>query len=285
MTTYAVTAASGQLGRLAVEDLLARGTAPADVVAVVRSPGKVADLAARGVVVRTGDYDDRASLTTALAGVDRLLLVSGSEPGRRIPQHTNVVEVAEAAGVQRIAYTSLLRADTSGSPLAADHAGTEAVLASSGVAVSLLRNSWYLENYTSQLGQYLENGAILGAAHDGRVSAATRADYAAAAVTALLTDEDGDQVHELAGASFTLAELAVTITEVTGTTVTYSDVSTEEYAATLRGFGLDEGTAGFVAALDASIAAGDLHTDSTDLEELIGRPATSLAEAVRAARA
>lgn len=284
MTTYAVTAASGQLGRLAVEELLARGTAASDVVAVVRTPDKVADLADRGVVVRAGDYSDPASLTTALAGVDKLLLVSGSEPGVRIPQHTNVVEAAKAAGVQRIAYTSLLRADTSGSPLAADHAGTEQVLAASGIPTSVLRNSWYLENYTSQLGQYTENGAILGAAHDGRVSAASRADYAAAAVSALLHDE-GDQVHELAGASFTLADLAATVTEVTGTTVVYNDLGTDEYAAALTGFGLDEGTAGFVAGLDASIAAGDLHTDSTDLETLIGRPATSLADAVRAASA
>lgn len=277
---YAVTAASGHLGRLAVEALLARGEQ--DVVAVVRTPSKVADLAERGVTVRAGDYDDRDSLAAALQGVDRLLLVSGSEPGKRIAQHTNVIEAAKAAGVTRIAYTSLLRADTSGSPLAPDHKGTEEVLATSGLEVTVLRNSWYLENYTSQLDQYTSTGVVLGATHGGRISAASRVDYADAAVAALTADAP-KAVYELAGASFDVAELAATVTEVTGTTVEVVDVSTQEYAAKLEGFGLDAGTAGFVAGLDASIAAGDLFTDSGDLVELVGRPATTLTEAVRTA--
>jgi len=284
MTTYAVTAASGHLGHLAVEALLERGVAAGDVVAVVRTPEKVADLAAKGVVVRAGDYSDRAALDAALTGVDRLLLVSGSEPGRRIAQHTTVIEAAKAAGVSRIAYTSILRADTSGSPLAPDHKGTEEVLATSGVPFSVLRNSWYLENYTGQLGQYLATGTLLGSTHGGRVSAASRADYAAAAVAVLLADAP-EQVYELAGDSFDFTELAATITEVTGTTVTSQDVSTEEHVKALQGFGLDEGTAGFVAALDASIAAGDLETDRDDLAQLIGRATTTLAQAVKAARA
>lgn len=283
-TTYAVTAASGKLGRLAVEALLAQGVPAGDVVAVVRTPAKVADLAARGVVVRAGDYADRASLDAAFVGVDRLLFVSGSEPGARIAQHTNVVEAAKTAGVSRIAYTSILRADTSTSPLAPDHRATEDLLSRAGVPFTVLRNSWYLENYTEQLGQYLAAGAVLGSTHGGRVSAAARADYAEAAVAALLA-EDPAQVYELAGDSFDFAGLAATITEVTGTTVVSTDVSTEEHVAALQGFGLDAGTAGFVAALDTSIAQGQLATDRTDLVELTGRPATTLAEAVRAARA
>jgi len=280
MSTYAVTAASGQLGRLAVEALLDRGIT--DVIAIVRTPDKVADLAERGVTVRAGDYSDPASLAAALQGVDRLLLVSGSEPGGRIAQHTNVIEAAKANGVQRIAYTGILRADTSGSPLAPDHKGTEEVLAASGLEVTVLRNSWYLENYTSRLAEYTANGVILGAAHDGKVSAASRQDYAEAAVAALVADAP-KPVYELAGESFDFPELAATVSEVTGTAVTYQDSSTEDYAAKLQGFGLDAGTAGFVAGLDASIAAGDLFTESTDLVDLIGRPATTLTEAVRAA--
>ncbi|WP_432512057.1 NAD(P)H-binding protein [Kineococcus sp. SYSU DK001] len=282
MTTYAVTAASGHLGRLAVEALLARGER--DLVAVVRTPAKVADLAARGVEVRTADYDDRAALTAALQGVDRVLFISGDAPGARLAQHANVVEAAKAAGVSRIAYTGLLRADVSGSPLAPDHKATEELLAASGVPSTVLRNSWYLENHASQLGQYLATGEVLGSTHGGRVSAASRADFAEAAVAAL-TAESPEPVYELAGVSFDLAELAATVTEVTGTTVTHRDVTTEEHVAALRGAGLDEGTAGFVAALDASIAAGDLFTERDDLVRLIGRPATTLAEAVRAARA
>ncbi|GAA0298765.1 NAD(P)H-binding protein [Kineococcus aurantiacus] len=283
MTTYAVTAASGHLGRLAVEALLERGVPAADVVAVVRTPAKVADLADRGVVVRPGDYSDPASLPAALAGVDRLLLVSGSEVGQRVAQHTNVVEAAKAAGVQRIVYTSLLRADTTQSPLAPEHKATEEVLAASGLQHVVLRNSWYLENYTERLGEYLGSGQVLGATHGGKVSAATRADYAAAAAAALVGEDTTSRTHELAGTTFDFTELAATITDVTGTTVVSRDLPGEEYEQALTGFGLDAGTAGFVAALDASIARGDLFTDSRDLEQLIGRPATTLAEAVRAA--
>ena len=284
MTTFAVTAASGQLGRLAVEALLERGVAPADVVAVVRTPAKVADLAARGVRVRTGDYSDPTSLVGAFDGVDRVLLISGSEPGGRVAQHTNVIEAARAAGVQRIAYTSLLRADTSGNPLAAEHKGTEEVLAASGVPFTLLRNGWYLENHTAQLGRYLQTGEILGAGHDGRISAAARADYAAAAATALLQEEPAGTC-ELGGDSFTLAELAAAVTRVTGTPVVYRDLSTGDYAAALAQAGLDEGTAGFVAALDASIAAGNLESTSSDLATLVGHPLVTLDEAIRAAHA
>jgi NAD(P)H dehydrogenase (quinone) len=285
MTTYAVTGATGPFGRHAVEELLSRGIAAADVVAVVRTPSKAADLAERGVQVREGDYSRPETLPAALAGVQRLLLVSGSEVGARVAQHTAVVDAAKAAGVERIAYTSLLRADTSSNPLAGEHRATEQVLRDSGITSVILRNGWYLENYTSQLGQYLEHGAVLGAAGDGVVSGAARADYAAAAVTALLDDTTGDVTYELGGAGFTLADLASTVTDVTGTTVVYRDVSVTEYAAALQGMGLDEGTAGFVSFLDASIAAGDLHTDSDDLARLVGRPLVTLADAVRAAQA
>ncbi|WP_337059809.1 NAD(P)H-binding protein [Kineococcus sp. G2] len=285
MTTFAVTAASGRLGRLVVEALLERGVAPGDVVAVVRTPGKVADLAERGVRVRRGDYSEPGTLREALDGVDRLLLVSGDTPGQRVAQHANVVEAARAAGVQRVAYTSILRADTSGNPLVPDHRATEEALAASGIPTTLLRNGWYLENHTEALGQYLAAGEVVGSAHDGRVSAASRADYAAAAAAALLADDEGNRVHELGGPGFTLGELAATVSEVTGTPVAYRDLTTAEHVAHLRGLGLDEGTAGFVAALDASLAAGDLHTDRDDLQRLTGRPATALADAVRAARA
>ena len=108
MTTCAVTGATGHLGRLVVEELLARGVTASDVVAVVRSPEKAADLAARGVQVRHGDYDQPQTLVTALAGADRLLLVSGSEVGCRVPQLSAVIAAAKAAGLQRIVYSSVL---------------------------------------------------------------------------------------------------------------------------------------------------------------------------------
>ena len=282
MTVYAVTGATGRLGRLVVGELLARGVPATDLVAVVRTPSKAADLAVRGVQVREGDYSRPETLPSALAGVQRLLLISGSEPGGRVAQHTAVIEAAQAAGVERITYTSILKADDTSNPLAGEHQATEQVLRASGIPVTLLRNGWYTENYTEQLAQYLEQGEIVGAAGDGKVSAATRADFAAAAAAALLADDEGDVVHELGGQAFTFGELAATISDVTGTKVAYRDLSVADHQAQLQEHGLDAGTAGFVAGIDASIAAGDLETDSDDLERLLGRPTTPLADAVRA---
>ena len=283
MSRYTVTGASGQLGRLVVSGLLQQGVPAEDVVAVVRSPAKAADLAERGVAVRQGDYSRPETLPAALAGTQRLLLVSGSEPGQRIAQHGAVIEAARAAGVERIVYTSILHADTTGNPLAPEHKATEELLKQSGLPSTVLRNGWYTENYTGQLGQYLERGEILGATGGGRVSAATRADYAAAAVAALTTGSDGDAVYELGGTSFSFEELAATVSEITGQTVTWRDLPVAEYAAALQDAGLDAASAGFVAALDESIARGELETDSQDLSRLTGRPSTPLAEAVRAA--
>lgn len=282
MTTYAVTGATGHLGRIVTEELLSRGVPASDLTAVVRTPAKAAGLTARGVQVREGDYSRPETLPAALAGVQRLLLISGSEPGGRVAQHTAVIDAAKNAGVERIAYTSILNAGSTSNPLAGEHEATEAALRASGIPVTLLRNGWYTENYTEQLDQYLQRGEIVGAAARGRISAAPRADYAAAAAAALLSDDDGDAVHELGGTAFDLDELAATVSDVTGTPVRYRDLPVDQYEAELRQAGLDAGTAGFVAGLDASIAAGDLQTGRDDLARLLGRPTTPLADVVRA---
>lgn len=283
MSTFAVTGATGHLGTLVIDELLSRGVPAADVVAVVRSAEKAAPLAARGVDVRVADYADPAALVTALAGVDTLLLISGSEVGQRISQHRAVIEAAKTAGVGRIAYTSVLRADSTPLALAPEHKATEELLQASGVPFTLLRNGWYTENYTAQIGQYLAQGAIVAAAGDGRIAAATRADFAAAAAAVLVGDGHAGAVYELGGTPFSLKELAAAITEVTGVEVAYSPVSSEELVGILTEVGLDEGTARFVAALDEATARGDLDTDSTDLADLIGRPTTPLVDAIRAA--
>jgi NAD(P)H dehydrogenase (quinone) len=285
MTVYAVTGASGHLGRLAVQELLARGMPAADVVAVVRTRGKAADLADRGVQVREADYSRPETLAAALAGVQRLLLVSSSEAGQRVAHHANVIRAAQTAGTSRIVYTSMLNADDTTNPLAAEHQGTERALRQADVPFTLLRNGWYTENYTGPMAQYLEAGEILGAAGHGRISAASRQDYAAAAAAALLADEAGNRTYELGGPAFGLPELARVITEVTGTKVTYRDLPAGEYASWLQRAGLDEATASFVAALDVSIARGDLETSRQDLAQLLGRPATPLTEVVAAAHA
>lgn len=283
MPTYGVTGASGHLGRLVVENLLDRGVPATEIVAIARNTEKAVDLAARGVVVRHADYSRPQTLPAALAGVRRLLLVSGNEVGQRVAQHTAVIEAAKAAGVERTAYTSILRADTTGNPLAPEHKATEEVLTASGMPYTLLRHSWYTEVYTDQLPQYLERGEILGAAGSGRVSAVPRIDYAAAAATVLTGDGHDNAVYELGGTPFTFPELAAAITEATGTKVVYRDLPAAEYTAALESSGLDAGSARFVAALDESIARGELETTPDTLIRLIGRPTTPLVEAVRMA--
>jgi len=280
MTTYAVTGATGHLGRLAVAELLARGVPATDVVALARTPEKAADL---GVPVRRADYSDPATLPAALAGVDVLLLVSGNEMGRRVAQHSAVIEAAKAAGVRRVAYTSIAAADRSANPLAPEHKATEEALQASGLPFTLLRANWYLENYTAQLPQYLAQGEVLGLDGTARIGAATRADMAGAIAAALLDDAAAGATYELSGPAITLSELAATITDVTGTKVAYRDVTADELGAVLRGAGLDDATAGFVVGLEESVARGDLDVRGDDLERLLGRPATTLADALRAA--
>jgi NAD(P)H dehydrogenase (quinone) len=285
MPTYAVTGASGHFGRRVIEELLDRGVPGTSIVAIARKTAKAADLGVRGVQVREGDYSRSETLPPALVGVERLLLISSSELGQRVPQHTAVIEAAKDAGLERILYTSILKADTSTNPIAGEHRGTETALRMSAVPYTLLRNSWYVENYTERLTQYLETGEILGAVGSGRVSAAPRADFAVAAAAALLADEQGNVVYELGGPAFSFDELASTISEVTNKTVDYRDLPPSDYLAVLQQIGLDEATAEFVVAIDASIAAGDLETDSDDLAQLLGRKPTPLAEIFRAALA
>jgi NAD(P)H dehydrogenase (quinone) len=277
-----VTGATGHLGRLVVEALLARGVPAQDIVATGRRVETLADLAERGVVVRRADYADLTSLRAAFDGAEKLLLVSGSEVGQRVEQHGNVIAAAKEAGVRLIAYTSIAHADTSTLLLAREHRATEEALAASGVPYVLLRNSWYLESYTAQLPTYLEHG-IVGAAGTGRVSAATRADYAEAAAAVLATEGHEGAVYELGGSAFTMAELAAAVSEATGRTVTYTDVPVEQYQQILVGAGVPEAAAAVYADGNRGLAEGELFVEGGDLEKLIGRAPTPPAEALAAA--
>ncbi|MEU4562647.1 SDR family oxidoreductase [Actinoplanes sp. NPDC023936] len=281
MTTIAVTGATGQLGRLVVDALIARGATPGDIVATVRDTTKTADLAARGVQVREADYDRPETLAAAFAGVDRLLLISGNEVGKRLPQHTAVIDAAKAAGVGFVAYTSLLRADSSPLGLAPEHRGTEEKLAATGLPHALLRNGWYTENYAGSIAGALATGAIAGSAGDGRIAAATRADYAEAAAAVLLAGEPG--VYELGGEPFTMSELAAEVSKQSGKPVSYQNLPVAEYQKVLVGAGLPDHYAQMLAETDGLIVDGHLDTDRDDLAKLIGRPVTPLSDAVAAA--
>lgn len=280
--TIVITGATGELGRLVVASLLSKGVPADQVVALGRNESRLADLAALGVTTRQVDYADAAALADALTGADRVLLISGNEVGQRLAQHQNVIDAAKVAGVELLAYTSIANADTSGLVLAGEHWATEQAITASGLPHAILRNSWYVENYAGQLATYLEHGTVLGSAGDGRVSAATRADFAEAAAAVLLLAQP-KSVYELGGADFSLKELAATVGELTGKDVTYTDVPAEELTKVLVGAGLPEQYAAILADGDVGLARGELFVDPADLADLLGRPATSLADALRAA--
>ncbi|MCU6311159.1 SDR family oxidoreductase [Enterobacter cloacae] len=277
----AITGATGQLGRLVIEQLLK--TVPANqIVAIVRNPAKAEALSQQGVVVRQGDYTDQAALTTALKGVEKLLLISSSEVGQRATQHQNVINAAKAAGVTFIAYTSLLHADNSPLGLHVEHVATEKALATSGIPYALLRNGWYTENYLASAPPALEHGVFIGAAGEGKIASATRADYAAAAAKVVSEEGHAGKVYELAGDSaWTLSELAAELSKQSGKPVVYQNMSEADFAAALKSVGLPAGLADMLADSDVGASKGGLFDDSHTLSKLIGRATTSLAESVK----
>lgn len=275
--TIGITGATGHLGRLVVGKLKS-ATAASGIVALVRTPAKAADL---GVEAREADYSQPSTLAPALAGIDTLLLISGSEIGRRAEQHKNVIDAATKAGARRIVYTSLLHADTSILSLAGEHLATEAALKASGVPYTILRNGWYTENYTGSIPGALAGGAFLGSAGDGRISSAARGDYADAAVAVLGGSGHENRVYELAGDdSYTLAELAAEISRQTGRDIPYKNLPEAEYAAALIGFGVPENFARAIAGWDTGASQGALFDAGRELSRLIGHPTTLLPEVV-----
>lgn len=275
--TIAVTGATGQLGRLVIAGLKAKVDA-SDIVALARSPEKAADL---GVTARKADYDAPETLAPALAGIDTLLLISGSEIGQRTAQHRAVIDAAKAAGVGRIVYTSLLRADTSPMSLATEHRETEAMIKASGLTYTILRNGWYTENYTGSVPGAVQAGALIGSAGDGRISSASRADYADAAVAVLTAGDHAGKTYELAGdAAYTLDDLATEVSAQSGKTIPYQNLPQDEYAKILVSVGLPEGFAGALASFDVDASNGALFHDGKDLSRLIGRPTTPMSASV-----
>jgi NAD(P)H dehydrogenase (quinone) len=276
-----ITGASGQLGRLVIARLLE--TVPASqIIAAVRDPKKVADLAAKGVQIRQADYSQPASLDGAFKDANKVLLISSSEVGQRLVQHQAVIDAAKGQGVKLLGYTSVLHASNSKLGLAEEHRQTEAALARSGVPTVVLRNGWYHENYTAGVAHALANGAHFGSAGEGRISSASRADYAAAAAAVLTSNEDqGGKVYELAGdESYTLSDFAAEIARQSGKSVVYTDLPEADYKAALLQAGLPEFVAQLLADSDAAAAKGALFDDSRQLSQLIGRPTTPLASAI-----
>jgi NAD(P)H dehydrogenase (quinone) len=269
-----VTGATGQLGHLVVGKLKEKVSA-LSIVALVRTPEKAADL---GVKTRTFDYSKPENLMASLQGIDKLLLISGNELGRRLPQHQAVITAAKQAGVKQIFYTSILHADTSSLGLAEEHLATEAAIKASGLAYTILRNGWYTENYTGSAKGAISAGAFIGCAGDGKIASATRLDYAEAAAVVLAGEGYENKIYELAGdEAYTLTELAAEISRQTGKKIPYNNLSEKEYVDILKSFGLPENVAHMLADSDTGASNGGLFDDTKQLSALIGRPTTLLA--------
>lgn len=280
MTTIAVTGATGQLGRLAIQRLKTKAPA-ANIVAIVRDPAKARDL---GVEVRAADYNHCEALEASLQGIDKLYLISSNAVGQRIAQHKNVINAAKKAGVKHIVYTSLLHADTSALSVAKEHPVTETDLKNSGITYTILRNGWYTENYTGSIPAALANNAFYGSAGDGKIASATREDYADAAVSVLTGEGHDNKTYELAGdKAYTLTELAAEISKQTGRNIPYVDIPEADYAAALTQAGIPADFAALIAGWDAEAKNGGLFSEDKTLSALISRPTTLLADAVSAA--
>lgn len=278
--TIVITGATGHLGRQVVEQLLARGVDPSTVVAGGRNEEALAALASHGVRTARIDYSDPSTLDDAFAGAEKVLLISGSEVGKRSVQHKAVIDAARRVDASLV-YTSAPKASTSALVLAPEHKATEGLLEGSGLTYTVLRNNWYTENYDDTIRQAASTGSILTSAGRGRVASATRRDYAEAAAVVLLSDDYAGEILELGGDEpWSVDELASVVADVQGNDVTVEQVSTDQHVAALQGFGLDEGTAGFVAAIDANIADGLLAESDGTLSRIIGRPTTPIRQYV-----
>jgi len=275
-----ITGATGQLGRLVVEKLKEKVPA-GSIVALVRTPEKAADL---GIEASAFDYSKTEGLAASLAGIGKLLLISGNEIGQRLPQHKAVIQAAKEAGVKQIIYTSILHADTSSLGLAGEHLATEVVLKASGLVYTILRNGWYTENYAGSAKGAIGAGAFIGCAGDGKIASAARVDFAEVAAVVLAGEGHENKIYELAGdTAFTLTELAAEISRLSGKTIPYNNLTEAQYADILKSFGLPEGLANMLADSDTGASKGGLFDDKKQLSDLIGRPTTPLATVLTAA--
>ncbi|MEV3859521.1 SDR family oxidoreductase [Streptomyces sp. NPDC050095] len=276
-----VTGATGQLGRLVVEGLLAAGVPAGQIAAVVRSKEKAADFAERGVELRVADYSAPETLAGAFRAGDKVLLISGSEVGQRVPQHQAVIDAAKDAGVALLAYTGVLGGPEADFALADEHKATEQAILDSGLPYTFLRNGWYHENYTANLAPVLEHGAVLANAGEGRVASAARADYAAAAVAVLTGEGHENTAYELSGdVAWSLAEYAAEVAKQSGKDVVYRSVTPEQNRDVLLGAGLPAPFADILVGVDTAIGQGLLARRNGDLARLIGRPTTPVADAI-----
>lgn len=279
---YAIIAATGHLGSTALTYLLDSGVEPAQIRALVRNTAKAAPLAERGVDVRPFNFTDPSTMGPALDGVTRLLFVSSPAPQGREAEHRAVIDAAQAAGVQRLVYTSFVGTpERSDNPLTPDHTFTESLLANSDIPqIVVLRNGFYQENILGQLPQILDSGVLVGASGGGKISGASRLDLGEAAGRAL-TDAVQPGTYVLVGPSLTKSEFAAQIAEGSGTQVRYQEVPLEGYRTGMIEAGMPEGVAQVFTEVEKATASGAMESDSRDLATILGREPETVADTVR----
>ncbi len=279
----AITGATGRLGRLVISELLKK-MPPSEIIATVRNADKARDLAAKGVVVRIADYNTPSAWDATLKGVDKLLLISSSEVGHRLRHHSSVIDAAKRAGVTLLAYTSILRPETSALGLAGEDKDTESYIRTSNVPYAMLRYGWFTENYTLNIPAILKAGILYGCAGNGRVSSAARIDCAEAATAVLTRPDQAGTVYELAGDNaHTHAEFVEEISRQTGRAISYVDLTEAEYQDTLKKAGMPDKIAALIADFDTAASKGALYDAGRAMSMLINRPTTPMSASIAAA--
>ncbi len=273
--TLLVTGASGHLGRLVLDALLASGAAPASIIATTRDTAKLADYAAKGITVRAADFDDPASLDAAFAGAARVLIISTDvldQPGKRLAQHKTAVAAAAKAGAKHILYTSIPQPDDSLVTFAPDHLGTEEAIKATGIPYTILRDGWYAENLFMSLPHALETGSWYTSTGEGRIAHITRADTAAALAGALLKAGNESRTYTLTGTkSRTAEEIAAVVSSATGKPLKVVHVTDAQLADGLKAAGLPEGFIPTIVSFDANTREGKIAAVTGDAEALSGR--------------
>ncbi len=276
MTTFLVTGANGKLGRHVTQLLLSAKAGT--VIAASRDPSKLADLAAKGAQTRRADFDDPASLAEAFKGVDRLLLIStdGMAPGQRLAQHATAISAAKTAGVGHVIYTSMPKPETSAVSFASDHLGTENTLKASGLAYTILRNSWYQENLFLALPPALKSGQWYSSAGDGKIPHIAHADCARAAAAALI-QAPVNQTFTLTGPErLTTQQIAALASAATGKPLAVIELTDEQLAEGMKHAGVPEGLIPMLVSFDTNTRQGGFDVLTNDVETLTGQKPTTL---------
>ena len=272
---YLVTGAAGHLGKAVINHLLTTYNVPANkIIAATRDVSKIADLAAKGVHVRSADFDHQENLVTAFEGATRLLLIStdAMEPGKREVQHLKAVSAAEMAGVSHIVYTSIIKAATSAVSFASDHVNTEKFIAAAKIkGHTILRNNWYFENLFFSIPNALKSGTQYSAAGQSKIAHIARDDLARAAAAALASDKNERATYELSGGrEYTTDQIAALVSKATSKPLAVVHVPVEGLVQGMLSHGLPEGMARMFASFDDAIAKGGMSGTAVDFKKLTG---------------